>query len=152
MRISRADIEELDAGRVAQVEWPDPSNLMICKVVIKPESGLWRHATYEMTITVPRMYPHEPPKVHCDTPIFHPNIDWEGNVCLNILRKDWKPVLDLNAVIYGLITLFYEPNANDPLNHEAADELRSAPARFEENVRRSLRGASIMGHHFPRLL
>jgi ubiquitin-conjugating enzyme E2 M len=41
-------------------------------------------------------------------------------VCLNILREDWKPVLDINAVVYGLIYLFYEPNPDDPLNHEAA--------------------------------
>ena len=25
-----------------------------------------------------------------------------GNICLNVLREDWKPVLNLNAVIYGL--------------------------------------------------
>jgi ubiquitin-protein ligase len=24
--------------------------------------------------------------------IYHPNLDLEGNVCLNILREDWKPV------------------------------------------------------------
>lgn len=37
-------------------------------------------------------------------------------MCLNILREDWKPVLDINSVIYGLIYLFYEPNPDDPLN------------------------------------
>jgi ubiquitin-conjugating enzyme E2 M len=38
------------------------------------------------------------PKVLCHTTIYHPNINLEGNVCLNILREDWKPVLDINAV------------------------------------------------------
>lgn len=51
-------------------------------------------------------YPHEPPKVKCETRIYHPNIDLEGNVCLNILREDWKPVLTINAIIYGLQYLF----------------------------------------------
>jgi hypothetical protein len=37
-------------------------------------------------------------------------------VCLNILREDWKPVLNLNAVMVGLQYLFLEPNADDPLN------------------------------------
>ena len=83
-------------------------------------------------------YPHEPPKVHCDTKIFHPNINLEGNVCLNILRQDWKPVLDINAVIYGLIYLFYEPNPDDPLNKEAAALYRDDIKMFERHVSRTL--------------
>ena len=38
--------------------------------------------------------------------VYHPNIDLEGNICLNILREDWKPVLSINSVIYGLNFLF----------------------------------------------
>lgn len=43
---------------------------------------------------------------HLLVQVFHPNIDLEGNVCLNILREDWKPVLSINSVIYGLQFLF----------------------------------------------
>jgi ubiquitin-conjugating enzyme E2 M len=63
--------------------------------------------------------------VHCDTKIFHPNIDLEGNVCLNILRADWKPVLNLNNVILGVLYLFIEPNPTDPLNQDAAELMRN---------------------------
>jgi ubiquitin-conjugating enzyme E2 M len=52
----------------------------------------------------------------CSLQIYHPNVDLEGNVCLNILREDWKPVLNLNSVMVGLQYLFLEPNADDPLN------------------------------------
>lgn len=38
--------------------------------------------------------------------VYHPNIDLEGHVCLNILRADWMPVLSLGSVIFGLMTLF----------------------------------------------
>ena len=48
--------------------------------------------------------------------IYHPNIDLDGNVCLNILREEWKPVLNINHIIYGLQFLFSEPNPDDPLN------------------------------------
>lgn len=70
-------------------------------------------------------------------------MDLEGNVCLNILREDWKPVLNLNSVMVGLQYLFLEPNADDPLNKEAAEDLRKDRAVFASNVRRSLAGGAI---------
>ena len=45
-------------------------------------------------------------QVKCETKVYHPNIDLEGNVCLNILREDWKPVLTINSIVYGLQYLF----------------------------------------------
>ena len=40
---------------------------------------------------------------------------------MNILREDWKPVLNLNSVMVGLQYLFLEPNADDPLNKGELD-------------------------------
>ena len=57
-------------------------------------------------------------QVLCETTVFHPNIDMDGHVCLNILREDWKPVLTIQSVIMGLQFLMLEPNADDPLNKE----------------------------------
>jgi ubiquitin-conjugating enzyme E2 M len=45
-------------------------------------------------------------QVLCKTKVYHPNIDLEGKICLNILREDWKPVLSISSVIYGLQFLF----------------------------------------------
>lgn len=132
------DIAELDGGDVASIDFPNPNDLTKFNVVVTPDTGFWKGATYHFTFTIPPMYPHEPPKVHCDTRIFHPNINLEGNVCLNILRQDWKPVLDINAVIYGLIYLFYEPNPDDPLNKEAAQLYRDDINMFERHVQRTL--------------
>ena len=77
------------------------------------------------------MFPNNPPKVHCNTKIFHPNIDLKGNVCLNILRKDWTAVRTMYEVFLGLISLFNEPNATDPLNEYAAEVLYHNPQEFD---------------------
>ena len=122
------------------------------EVDIKPDEGYWANAKYHFTMEIPADYPHKPPKVLCKTRIYHPNIDMNGNVCLNILREDWKPVLDVNAVIYGLISLFYEPNQNDPLNKEAAALLRNNANDFKRTVAQTLRGQSYGGYSFERLV
>ena len=113
---------------------------------------MWRGGVYNFTIDIPFNYPHEAPKAHCNTPIYHPNIDTQGNVCLNILRADWKPVLGVNPVILGLIFLFIEPNPNDPLNHEAAEQLRTNKSRFEQLVKSSLVGGTVNGIKYPKLI
>jgi len=143
------DVSELDGGEYATPIFPNMNDLMNFEVVINPDKGYWGGYVYRFSFAVPDMYPHEPPKVRCLDKIYHPNIDLNGNVCLNILRADWKPVLDLNAVIYGLIVLFESPNPDDPLNHEAAKLLRENGAKFKQNVERSLRGMDVDGVPFP---
>ena len=112
----------------------DPANIMqfgLTMNLANERDSIWCGGRYQFTVRVPPEYPHNTPVAHCDTPVYHPNIDTDGNVCLNILRADWKPVLDIGNVIMGLIFLFLEPNPNDPLNHEAAAEFRENPNRFK---------------------
>jgi ubiquitin-protein ligase len=63
---------------------------------------MYKGGRFNFSFAINQNFPHDPPKVKCTQKIYHPNIDLEGNVCLNILREDWKPVLNLNAVIVGL--------------------------------------------------
>jgi ubiquitin-conjugating enzyme E2 M len=55
--------------------------------------------------------------------IYHPNVGLEGNVCLDTLREDWEPVLNLTSVMVGLQYLFLEPNADDPLNKGRKEDM-----------------------------
>ena len=146
------DIAELDGGKVAKIIFPNPNDFSTFHVNITPDSGYWKNASYQFIFTIPSHYPHSPPKVDCTTKIYHPNIDLQGKVCLNILREDWRPVLDINSVIYGLIYLFYEPNPDDPLNHEAAELFRRDITQFERLVNRTLKGGTLDGTTFQRLI
>jgi ubiquitin-conjugating enzyme E2 M len=148
------ELNELDLPENTTINFTEAENIMKFDIYLRVDdrSSLWSGAQYHFTFTVPPGYPHEPPKVHCNTKIYHPNIDLSGNVCLNILRADWKPVLCISAVILGLNFLFLEPNPNDPLNHEAAELMRNNLSQFQDNVRRSLRGQTVSGQAFPRLL
>lgn len=54
--------------------------------------------------------------------VYHPNIDLEGHICLNILREDWKPVLSISSVVYGLQFLFLVSRREDPRVRGARQE------------------------------
>jgi len=96
----------------------DPKDIMNFKAVYTPDQdSYWYGGKYEFSISVPDTYSFDPPKVKCNTKIYHPNIDLKGNVCLNILKEDWKPTLNVSTVLAGLYFLFTDPNPNDPLNH-----------------------------------
>ncbi|MBA0653532.1 hypothetical protein Goklo_020697 [Gossypium klotzschianum] len=147
----RVDISELNLPKSCAITFPNgKDNLMNFEVSIRPDEGYYFGGTFLFSFQVSPVYPHEAPKVKCKTKVYHPNIDLEGNVCLNILREDWKPVLNINTVIYGLYHLFTEPNYEDPLNHEAAAVLRDNPKMFESNVRRAMSGGYVGQTFFPR--
>jgi ubiquitin-protein ligase len=75
-------------------------------LTIEPDEGMYKGGRFHFNFAINQNFPHDPPKVKCTQKIYHPNVDLEGNVCLNILREDWKPVLNLNAVIVGLQVSF----------------------------------------------
>ncbi|XP_057289786.1 NEDD8-conjugating enzyme Ubc12-like isoform X2 [Hydractinia symbiolongicarpus] len=100
------DLSELQLPKTCQTEFPDKDDLLNFKLTIQPDEGFYKNGRFIFTFKVGPNYPHEPPKVKCETMVYHPNIDLEGNVCLNILREDWKPVLTINAIVYGIQYLF----------------------------------------------
>jgi len=146
------DLSEIDPVPGTRLEFPDPNNLMIFQLYINPNDGLYKGAEFKFTITIPPTYPYDPPKAVCETMIYHPNIDWDGKVCLNILRADWMPVLNLGSVVFGLVTLFLQPNPDDPLNKEVAQLMLDNRTQFEKNVKQSLQGGNVSGRQFPKLL
>lgn len=99
-----ADLQELEGtlGKTMRTNFPDPDDILNFELIIEPDEGMYKSGSFRFAFVIAPNYPHDPPKVKCRQKIYHPNIDLDGNVCLNILREDWKPVLNLNAVIVGL--------------------------------------------------
>lgn len=151
LRITK-DLNELELPKTCKTEFPDVDDLLNFKLIIYPDEGFYRGGVFTFAFKIGSAYPHEPPKVKCETKVYHPNIDLEGNVCLNILREDWKPVLTINSIVYGLQYLFLEPNPEDPLNKEAAIELQSNRRMFEQNVQKTMKGGNLNGVYFERCL
>jgi ubiquitin-conjugating enzyme E2 M len=149
-----------------KTEFPNPDDILNFILHIEPDEGMYKGGHFTFSFVINQNFPHDPPKVKCQEKIYHPNIDTKGNVCLNILRDEWKPVLNLNAVIVGLQVscmsimssisnawqfLFLEPNPADPLNKEAAEDLKQNRQQFIRNVRTAMGGGFVKGETFDKV-
>ncbi|CAA20714.1 NEDD8-conjugating enzyme ubc12 [Schizosaccharomyces pombe] len=146
------DVTDLEIPSTMSTSWPDPIKLNVLHLEIRPDEGYYKGGKFKFRIQIDDNYPHDPPKVKCLNKIYHPNIDIEGNVCLNILRQDWNPVLNLNSILVGLQFLFLSPNAEDPLNKEAAADLHKDPQGFASRVRTAMKGGLVNGISFDNVM
>lgn len=48
--------------------------------------------------------------------------------------------------------LFLEPNASDPLNKEAAEDLKNNRDAFRRNVRNSMAGGAVKGQTYEKVV
>ena len=139
---------------LADLEIPD--NVVLSKqddmsftFAITASSGYWKGGLFDFTFAFPDKYPFTGPKVTCVDKIWHPNIDLEGGVCVNVLRP-WKPTYSTQIVLFGLLFLFTHPNPNDPLNQDAAKEMREQPAVFARNAVNAMKGLRVNNIQFPK--
>ena len=101
-----------------------------------PEDSVYQGGKFDVSIQFPTDYPFKPPQVRFVTKIFHPNISTEGKICLGILKDEWRPNLTISIVLLTVGSMLTDrhPNADSPLNREAAECLRDK-ARFAQTAR-----------------
>ena len=69
------------------------------------------------------------------TPIFHPNIDGTGAICIACLRSSWNQTVTIKQMIEEIIDALRHPNPEDELSLEAANMMKNDPKKFEETIR-----------------
>jgi ubiquitin-conjugating enzyme E2 D len=100
-----------------------------------PNDTPYENGVFYLTININKEYPFSPPMVKFNTPVYHPNISNSGEICLNILKNDWSPILSIKKVLLGILALLTNPNPNDPLQGEIAEIYINNKTLYEKNVR-----------------
>ena len=74
------------------------ANPQISHTVLIPAQGdsPYSGGVFFLAIHFPTDYPFKPPKVNFTTRIYHPNINSNGSICLDILRDQWSPALTIS--------------------------------------------------------
>tara|TARA_B110000037_G_C16976203_1_gene447156 strand:- start:498 stop:956 length:459 start_codon:yes stop_codon:yes gene_type:complete len=85
-------------------------------IIIAPKDSLYENGVFKLIINFPQDYPFRPPKIEFITKIFHPNINSNGQICLDILKTSWSPALTISKILLSISSLLTDPNFDDPLD------------------------------------
>lgn len=55
-----------------------------------PKGTVYEGGVFRLAIEVPSRYPFEPPYIRFETPVYHPNVDTGGRICLDLLNMPPK--------------------------------------------------------------
>ncbi|KAH7818251.1 putative ubiquitin-conjugating enzyme [Monocercomonoides exilis] len=126
--LSRHPVQGIAAGPISS------KNLFEWEAYIRgPEATPFEKGTFRATLSFPRDYPMSPPKMKFTTPVFHPNVFPDGNVCISILHppgddptgyesasERWSPVQSVEKILLSVLSMLAEPNCDSPANVDAA--------------------------------
>lgn len=135
--------EGVSAGPVSEdnfLEWE-------CLLAGPPDT-CYEGGIYAATLTFPEDYPLNPPKMVFTSPIYHPNVYKNGEVCISILHapgddpnmyetaaERWSPIQSVEKILVSVISMLAEPNDESPANIDASKMWREDRAGFERLVR-----------------
>lgn len=105
-------------------------------VLMGPSDSPFEGGVFHLNIHFPSDYPFKPPKVTFITKIYHPNINSNGIICLDILKNQWSPALTISKVLLSISSLLDDPNPDDPLVPEIANLCKTNLEAYKANARK----------------
>uniref|UniRef100_A0AC11EJD3 Ubiquitin conjugating enzyme E2 D4 n=1 Tax=Ovis aries TaxID=9940 RepID=A0AC11EJD3_SHEEP len=102
--------------------------------IMGPNDSPYQGGVFFLTIHFPTDYPFKPPKVVFTTKIYHPNINSNGSICLDILRSQWSPALTVSKVLLSICSLLCDPNPDDPLVPEIAHTYKADREKYVSSL------------------
>jgi ubiquitin-conjugating enzyme E2 S len=64
-----------------------------------PAGTPYAGGVFRVKLALGKDFPQTPPKAFFLTKIFHPNVAKNGEICVNTLKKDWKPDLGIKHIL-----------------------------------------------------
>ena len=102
--------------------------------IMGPGDTPYQGGVFFLDIRFPKDYPFNPPKCTLTTKIYHPNINNDGDICLDILKDQWFPGFTIDKVLLSIQSFFTDPDVDDPLVPEIATMYITNRRQYEYNA------------------
>ena len=103
--------------------------------IVGPEGSPYAGGLFKLTLDYPSDYPFKPPTVKFVTKVYHPNINSNGDICLDVLKSNWSPALTVGKLLLSISSLLTDPNPDDPLVGDIARIYKSDKGKFEDTAK-----------------
>ncbi|KAJ3626921.1 hypothetical protein Zmor_004136 [Zophobas morio] len=100
-----------------------------------PPDSPYEGGIFFLDIQFPTDYPFRPPRVVFTTKIYHPNINQNGSICMDILKDMWSPALSISKVLLSISSLLSDANPDDPLVPEIAQIYKTDRSKYETTAK-----------------
>lgn len=159
-----------------RVTIPNESDFYTWQVAIfGPPDTPYQGGYFKAELKFPMDYPYSPPRLRFLTPILHPNVYPDGELCISILHppgedphsgelpaERWNPTQSVRTILLSVISLLNEPNTFSAANVDASVLYRrwkdssGKDKQYIETIKKqvenSRREAEADGVHVPSTL
>jgi ubiquitin-protein ligase len=145
--MARANSRRIAADlKLITTEPPDGVRLVKEKTLLEweteidgPVDTIWQDGCFKLLVTFPPDYPFKAPQVRFTTPMFHPNINASGGICLDLLIDKWLPSYHVASLLTSIRSFLDDPNPDHGLNQEALALFRTNKPLYEQRVKQHIR-------------
>ncbi|KAF8394101.1 hypothetical protein HHK36_020306 [Tetracentron sinense] len=102
--------------------------------IMGPADTPFEGGVFFISIHFPKNYPTRPPKLKFLTKVYHPNIDEDGTIHIDILKDNWAPCITIPFLLLSICSFLPDPNADDRLN-PVSNLYQNERKRYEEKAR-----------------
>jgi ubiquitin-conjugating enzyme E2 W len=110
------------------------SNIRTWIITMEGAAGsVYEGETYKLRVSFPQGYPTVPPSVYfLSPPPLHEHVYTNGDICLSLLGKDWKPTMTAQSIALSILSILSSASSKS-LPMDNARHSQNKPGQYQKD-------------------